>query len=82
MGQKMNLPVTQVRRLRLALDLDEEEGDDPWWNDEWETEKGRPLFWERMQDPEDLWIWQTKGKMRRQIDEESEDSEDTEGQEA
>ena len=60
----MNLPVTQVRRLRQALDLDKEEGDDPWWNDEWETEKGSPLFWERMQDPKDLWIWQTNGKMR------------------
>ena len=60
----MNMPVTQLRRLRLPLDLDKEEGNDPWWNNEWETKKGKPFFWERMQDPEDLWKWQTNGKMR------------------
>lgn len=40
-------------------------------------EKRKPLFWERMQDPEDLLEWQTA-----QLDEESEDSEDNDGQEA
>ena len=77
MGYKTNLPLTQVRRLAEVLDFDEEGGDDHWWNDEWEKEKGKPLFWERMQDPEDLLEWQTA-----QPDEESEDSEDNGGQEA
>ena len=44
--------------------------------------KRKATFWERMQDPEDLWIWQTTGKMRGQIGEDSKDSEETEEQEA
>ena len=82
MGQKMNMPVTQVRRMRLAFNLDDEEGENPWWNDEWDKEKEASLFWERIQDPEELWEWQTTGKLRGQTEEELEDSEQAEEQEA
>ena len=70
---KLDMPVTQVRRMEAVLDLDDDEGENPWWNDKWEKERAAPLFWERMQKPEDLLDWQ-----HGQPNKESEDSEKAE----
>ena len=46
------------------------------------NKKDVSLFCERMQDPDDLWAWQTTGQARGQTDKESEDADQAEEQEA
>ena len=77
-AEKLKVPIKQVRSMRLALDINEDEMDprnlvspcysggecnyetfayhtDPCWDLYWEIEQEKPLYWDRQQNPEDLW---------------------------